>query len=73
MDVPNVQTIHNPSMLPGTNFIVYHGQEKVDGSKKLYTRELKVGSQIKELSMKINDCSIKSTKHPAAGFKDHFL
>ncbi|MBC7539131.1 MAG: hypothetical protein H7281_09935 [Bacteriovorax sp.] len=63
----------HPTMVPGTNFIIYHGQEKVDGSKKLYLRELKTDSKIRELSMKLNDCSIKSTKHASAGFHDHFV
>lgn len=63
----------HPTMLPGANFIIYHGQEKIDGSKRLYLRELKENSKIRELSMKLNDCSIKSAKHPAAGFNDHFV
>ncbi len=63
----------HPTMVPGTNFIVYHGQEKVDGSKHLYIRELKEDSKIRELSMKFHDCSIKSTKHAAAGFHDHYI
>ncbi len=78
IDNPKLVTAYtyqkHPTMIPGTNYIVYHGQEKVDGSKKLYIRELKADSKVKELSMKLNDdCSIKSTKHAAAGFHDHYL
>lgn len=60
-------------MIPGTNFVIYHGQEKIDGAKRLYLRELKSDSRIRELSMKLNGCSLKSTKHAATGYRDHYV
>lgn len=63
----------HPTMISGTNFVLYHGQDKIDGAKKLYLRELKADSKIRVLSMKLNDCSVKSTKHAAVGYRDHFV
>jgi hypothetical protein len=77
LDNPDEKTTYtyqkHPVLIGGTNLVIYHGQEKADGSKKLFIRKLKEGSKEHELSFNYNACKIKSMKHPSIGFEDHYL
>ncbi len=63
----------HPVLIPNTSFVIYHGQESAEGSKKLYVRKLEADSKVEEIQLKIGDCKVKSTKHPAIGFNDQTL
>jgi Tol biopolymer transport system component len=54
----------HPAVYPGTDLLFFHGQDEVDGKKKIYVRRLEALSNIYELKMKKANISLKKAKHP---------
>jgi hypothetical protein len=68
LDDPNTEgyVYHkHPALYPKTNILFFHGQNKIDGKKKIYVRRLSPNSQVFELKMKKANISLKKAKHPS--------
>jgi len=61
----------HPTVIPETSILIFHGQNKVDGKKKLYARKLEQGSKIFQLKIlgTVDGKTMYTAKHPAASYQ----
>jgi hypothetical protein len=61
----------HPAVIPNTNILIFHGQNEVDGNKKLYARKLTPGSKVFQLKIPATESDLKmyKAKHPATSYQ----
>lgn len=61
----------HPAVIPGTDILIAHGQNEVDGNKKLYARRLVPGSKVYQLKIPATESDLKmyKAKHPATSYE----